>query len=98
MPSLRASRRLIQGRRIRQVAHLSLTPPALLSLRRQAPRDISTATQAHVRTATLVVNDSQLRHSATHSEYRPQFLNGRQRSVNRKVQSPMSLRRALLSC
>ncbi len=39
-----------------------------------------------VRTATPVINHSKRRHSAALSEFEPQFLNGEQRSVNRKVQ------------
>jgi hypothetical protein len=38
------------------------------------------------RTATQVANDDTLRYTAALSEFRPAFLNGVQRSVNRKVQ------------
>src|SRR6266851_8366074 len=39
-----------------------------------------------LRTATPAINDGKWRYSATLSEYRQPFLNGAQRSVNRKVQ------------
>jgi len=38
------------------------------------------------RTATPAINRGKRRHSAALSEFRPLFLNGMQRSVNRKVQ------------
>jgi hypothetical protein len=39
------------------------------------------------RTAAPVANGDSWRHSAALSEFRPGFLNGPQRSINRKVQS-----------
>ena len=41
---------------------------------------------SHSRTATPAINDGKWRHSAALSEIRAVFLNGAQRSVNRKVQ------------
>ena len=47
---------------------------------------MSSSVKAHSRTATPALNSDIWRHSAALDEFAPPFMNGRRRSVNRKVQ------------